>query len=359
MTLRMKRGFQYELQTRNHIAIQSDTQQAWLWKHTPEKELESAGIIWDYDEQRIKRRKQWDTREQLMPDTGVDIFVKKDNGYMLVQCKNFSDRPVYPADLATFYQWQLEHDLPGEVYSNSPFHVSITSRSFKKIRFVRFSYIAASSESIENRSERHLILHDYQIDAFNKIMQTFGSVNRITLSLACGLGKTVIAANVAKNFHHIVIMSPLRVHADQNLRRFLDIIPNCKGELVDSDGNRDAKHLTSACRSAQPLIISATFKSSDVISDILDDLAESCFIFIDEFHNLTLSDIIDPKNSMNKILTSARKILFSSATPRVFSAENTDYDGLAEDMFGELSISIPLSQVRYNLQAPWSFVSSF
>ena len=57
VTPEMKRGYDYEVQVRNHIAIQPDTLQAWMWRKTPERELESAGFIWDYDQQRLKRKK--------------------------------------------------------------------------------------------------------------------------------------------------------------------------------------------------------------------------------------------------------------------------------------------------------------
>ena len=57
-------------------------------------------------------------------------------------------------------------------------------------------------------------------------------------------------------------------------------------------------------------------------------------IIIDEFHNLSKNNIIDEEDDFYKVLNSDHKIMFMSATPRVYELEDEMTD--TEHIFGEI-----------------------
>ena len=48
---------------------------------------------------------------------------------------------------------------------------------------------------------------------------------------------------------------------------------------------------------------------------------ENTLFIIDEFHNLSKTNISDKNDDIYKLLKSIRKILFMSATPRIYDIE--------------------------------------
>lgn len=348
LTSRQQRGFAYEQQVRNHLAIQSSVDQAWLWARAPERILEDAGIIWDFDLQRIKRRKRWDIGENHVRDTGSDIVVKKPDSYELVQAKNFSSRKVYETDLTGFLHHMVKFaHLSGSVYSNTAFHEELlqTPPGFSRVQYIRYPYIEPTIMITGGISEKDLVLRDYQLNAVTDLKTHFETERRAVLSLICGCGKTVVAANVVKDYDVAIVLSPYCAHAEQNLRRFSDMLPDHEPMLISHSGCRDARKLSTFLEQNRRVIFSATYDSSDVVSEIMSKLPESTMFCFDEFHNLSTRDMTDRGQPMNRILTSDFRALFLSATPRVYDIENNeDAEAEAAEVFGNLKISMSLRE---------------
>ena len=135
------KGADYERQIRDHLLLQPDVVNAWLWKDIPESVLEDAGILYDFEKTRKQRRKAWET-EHCLPDTGTDILaIKTDQPHVLLQAKNFNGT-VQQADLAGFYRMQLIFDLPGEIWFPNKVSgvVADMPPGYTKTKLVKFAY---------------------------------------------------------------------------------------------------------------------------------------------------------------------------------------------------------------------------
>lgn len=135
------KGAEYERQIRDHLLMQPDVVNAWLWKDIPEFVLEDSGILYDFEKTRKQRRKAWET-EHCLPDTGTDILaIKTDQPHLLLQAKNY-DGTVQQADLAGFYRMQLIFDLPGEIWFPNKVSgvVADMPPGYTKTKLVKFAY---------------------------------------------------------------------------------------------------------------------------------------------------------------------------------------------------------------------------
>lgn len=79
----------------------------------------------------------------------------------------------------------------------------------------------------------------------------------------------------------------------------------------------------------------------DIISGLIDKLKNSLFI-IDEYHNLSINNLTNNDDPIYKLLASKNKILFLSATPRVYNLENSEYD---DEYFKEL-----IGEITYHME---------
>ena len=69
-------------------------------------------------------------------------------------------------------------------------------------------------------------------------------------------------------------------------------------------------------------------------------------IIVDEFHNLSKNNVSNEEDNFYKILSHEYKILFVSATPRVYEMENEDDNYM--DMFGEIVYKMDFSKAIEN-----------
>ena len=177
--------------------------------------------------------------------------------------------------------------------------------------------------------------YDYQIEA----SLAFSDFHRGILSLPCGTGKTLTSYIISNKYKQIILISPLRQFAKQNLDRFIEYGFKNSTLLIDSDGERDVDKVIEFIKTNPSFLLSCTFKSVDVIWKIMDHLdQENDILFIvDEFHNLSVSNVSDEDDNFYKILNSDRKILFMSATPRIYELEEKEIDCYCtETVFGEI-----------------------
>jgi hypothetical protein len=85
----------------------------------------------------------------------------------------------------------------------------------------------------------------------------------------------------------------------------------------------------------------------DLISECLDMFKDALFI-VDEFHNLSSTNISDENNDIFKLLMSDHKILFMSATPRIYDIEYDDETYDMDWLFGEIVHQITFTDAIAN-----------
>ena len=172
---------------------------------------------------------------------------------------------------------------------------------------------------------------EYQQAAKMAAIEYYKENDNGILSMPCGTGKTYVSYLIAQDYKNVIILSPLKQFAKQNIVRFVEYgYPTDRTLIVDSDGCRDIetirKFITSDSTKSG-FLLSATYDSSDVISALMADIEVNTartLIIVDEFHNLSESNICEETDYMNQIITSIGfKKLFMSATPRVFDLEET------------------------------------
>ena len=156
-------------------------------------------------------------------------------------------------------------------------------------------------------------------------------------------GKTLCAATVAERYDAVIILSPLKVVAEQNRDRFSHVLEHAM-QLVDSDGTRDVDLMVEFATTHEKYVISATFKSVDVVWEMLERLGttDQVLVIVDEFHDISRHDLVDEEQPMNKLLSSDAKMLFCSATPRIYECENTDDESQFDKFFGPTAYRLPL-----------------
>ena len=343
----MEKGIKYE----NYINILLNIENiAWKWNDIPENDLRNAEILGDWNEYRYNRKllKLENIKTNNLIDLGCDILLKKDNKYYIIQCKNYeSNSYVTVNDLSGFFMMCHIYNLPGILYYTSKLTKNITCHK-NTDRFIYIKQdinnkeIKLNIDSNKNIKYSNLIdeAFDYQLEAYNKIMETFSIENRAILHLPCGLGKTLISMKVGLNYDLIIFISPLKQYCIQNLQRFKSEIKykDYESLIIDSDGTRDTEYILKFLKKNKKNILSVCYKSTDIICKILNSL-QNYIIIIDEFHNISKNEVIGLSESgLSQLLHSNIKILFMSATPRLFYFDQEDEDDLDlnKEIFGNI-----------------------
>jgi superfamily II DNA or RNA helicase len=331
MTTKGELGRNYEMQIRDYI-INVLGKPAYLWEHAPESLLLSSGIIGSHNEHRIRRK---ENKENPLQDTGIDIVQVEDDGKCsLVQCKNGYKGGVTMKDLSGFMCWIAMLDkLYGFVYYTDKLSENIKCLpANKRITFIKEPYKMKKRVKEDDKfavDQNKLI---YQNEAKKQAIEHFKANNRGILSMPCGTGKTYVSYLISQSHKQVILVSPLKQFAKQNIDRYIEYGYGGEHLLVDSDGVRDLDEITNFIASNESFLISATYDSIDVVVKSLNYMSSPFFI-IDEFHNLSKANITDENDNMNKLLNTDHKILFLSATPRVYELEDEEVD--CDDLFGK------------------------
>ncbi len=342
------KGDLYENYVRDHIIKTSTNNQVYLWKDVPESLLIKYGVFSSNSMARVKRKID---RTNPFQDTGIDLIAIDNltNSCAAIQCKNGYANGLTLNDLAGF-SWMVANniELKPIVFYTSKLSPQL-QMSNNRFKFNRLCYTSENSIPVvtaqiqeqiikKKRIKDHLnyikqILDQtvlpmlikpfgYQIDACSKIIEHFETNNKAILSLPCGCGKTYTSYIISKQFNKIVIISPLKQFAKQNLSKFKQYGYLNPTLLIDSDGTRDLDEITEFVGTNKQFLLSVTFKSVDLIAKL--GLTE-CLVIIDEFHNLTKANISDPLNPFFQVLDNlANKFLLMSATPRIYELEDND-----------------------------------
>jgi len=339
METNQEKGLNYEIQIRDYI-INELNKPAYLWSDTPETILINCGIIGSHNQHRLNRKDNvYPLKKNGLIDTGVDIIQVESEKCSLVQCKNGYKKGLTINDLSGFMCWLAIMDkLNGYMYYTNKLSTNLKCMpKSPRIEFIKQLY----NESIEEKNNIIRIKpYDYQIKAQEAFIKYFQDNQKGILSMPCGTGKTFTSYLISQNYQQIIILSPLKQFAKQNLDRYIEYGYSGKSLLVDSDGERDINEIKKFITENTNFLISATFCSVDVISKCIELFdQDNSIIIIDEFHNLSKANVIDKNDDFNMILVSNYKILFMSATPRVYELENQDLEEL-EDSEDDSNLNI-------------------
>ena len=332
------------------------SKQVWLWKDIPEKHLLKAGLIHDLNEHRLERKRKHLRKEECenkLEDTGIDILQLKDKEYIFIQCKNYKNT-VRVEDLAGFWLMMLNHqDKKGVVYYTSRLSIHITENAInKRIEYKRVPM--SSKVKVIEDNKKVYDLYEYQKDALCHLTEYFKENKRGILNMPCSTGKTLISCYFAKNYKHTIIISPLRQFAQQNMNKFMLYNEEYKSLLVDSDdkGCRDVEYIHKFLERHRDenVLLSSTYKSVDIVNQIIDEFnANELLIIVDEFHNLSRNNVLDENDEFYKLLNNKKlRMLFMSATPRIYELENSDEDDDFKEYFGEKAYYMSMSEAIEN-----------
>lgn len=309
------KGNEYEKFIKNHI-INELNKEAYLWKEIPEKILLEANLIHSHNHNRLKRKENLNNNNPLT-DVGVDILqIDDDNNYTFVQCKNGYNKGIRIEDLAGFYMLMANHsNMDGNVYYTSKLSIHIRENAINN----KIKYIKKVME-IKEEIQTDFSPYDYQIEASNKIIDYLKENNNAILSMPCGCGKTFTSYLISKQYDKIIIISPLKQFAKQNMDRYIEY-GSKNNLLLDSDGTRDLNEVQEFINNNKEHLISCTYKSVDILQQLN---LNNYLIIVDEFHNLSKNNVYNENDDFYKLLNSENKFMFMSATPRIYELEDDD-----------------------------------
>ena len=332
-----EKGDNYELQIKNHI-INVLKKPAYLWHETPEPILIECGIIGSHNENRLKRKEH---KLNPLDDTGVDIIQPESyNTCVLVQCKNGYKKGVTLRDLAGFNSWMaLYTEFNGCVYYTHKLSYHIESqRPSTRITYIKQPYIT-EIKHIETKTTL-LEPYSYQEDAVRCFLENFEK--RGILSMPCGTGKTFTSFMISNRYKQIILLSPLKQSAKQNMDKYIEMGYPCNNALlVDSDGERDPEQIKNFVENNENFLISATFCSIDIIYKTLEFMNQP-LIIVDEFHNISKNNVTKEDDDFYKVLNSEHKMIFMSATPRIYELEGED--DFISDIFGDIIYNMSFTE---------------
>jgi superfamily II DNA or RNA helicase/phage anti-repressor protein len=289
-----KIGLAYEYYVLDQI--KKDYEKVWHWKDFPEKLMYANNLIRDYE-----------IYSKYRYDIGADLVAFKNNKYYFIQCKNYNDT-ILMENLSGFYFLLYEYNLTGILYYSGTLSQRVKDLSNNKIQFINLPFNNNTLDIIDD-IDNNITVRDYQIEAYNKLLDKQSGI----LSLPCGMGKTYISSLLAKKYNNIIILSPLRYLAFQTLeyyKKYMDV--SYSPILISLDGKRKLGDINAFIKDKN--IISATYDSVDIVIQIINKLT-NIFIIIDEFHNLSDSNINKAENDMNKLINYNCNKIYLSATP--------------------------------------------
>jgi len=323
-----KKGQAYEVQIRDTLL--QENKKVYLWSDIPFDVFVESGMFKSYADKLKFKRSLLGEDKHNVPDTGCDIYYFNEarQEWLIAQCKNYTG--AIPLDkMAGFYMLLLATKLNGELFYTSRLTNPNTMYKINQLTYSRTEYNEPENILNVQKPYTKLIPYNYQLEAIEALKDK----SRAILSIPCGMGKTLIMIKIAELYDVVIIFSPLRAHAQQNLLRFRqELGDDYEYVLVDSDGIRDVDVLRDKIK--EKAVLSSTYRSSDVINSLLEFIPtdKSVCILVDEFHNLNQDHIFNNETSFNKIFTSTSittrtnfKYLFVSATPRIFDSDEENY----------------------------------
>ena len=398
-----EKGDAYERYIKHHMLDSGNYKQVTLWKDVAEADLFNAGIMDDWNQSRLIRKAG--RNEGRIGDIGTDLLALDGEGrYIIIQCKYYdAEARLRIEDLGTFYFMMMRYGstVDGIVYHTCELSklleldarynniVKYRKEEFNPVRYTELMNTVYKRD-IDYSSGVKLIPYDYQLEAITALK----GKQRTVCQLPCGVGKTLIAIKLCEEYKHNVIITPLKSYCEQNLERFQSQMPaGYAMMIIDSDGHgRDYDKISQFIKTNKKFCLFATFKSVDIINRLVtDELLNEYYVVIDEFHNISINDVleddlddeleddietgenrnvsvsdsdededseleeleleeealveVDNNTEMYKLLHSDARIMFMSATPRLYG-EDIEYGEdceIDESIFGAVDYKMEMS----------------
>ena len=235
-------------------------------------------------------------------------------------------------------------DKIGQIYYTNKLSKKITIEynNNERIKLIK-------KEMIINENNNIFKLYDYQEKIINIANQYYINNNNNSgiLSLPCGTGKTLISCYIGMKFKIVIMITPLKQYAQQNINRFLMYENNRKSLLIDSDGTRNINIINEFIKNNDNILLSATYKSCDIINQI-NLIDNNIIIIFDEFHNFSYNNIYNENDDINKLINNNNIIkLYMSATPRIYDLEN-NHDIDINEIFGDYIYKMTFNEAITN-----------
>lgn len=292
-----------------------------------EKEYDHIWLTKNVPSEIIKKCNLQIFNDIITCDIGFDIIAVKNDIITFIQCKNYTNI-ICQSDLCGFYTF-VAHNYNdknkyivyynGKLSNKIQLHIGLSTLQNNvfvtrvgeqygpqrtHIEYINISFNNYISENIETLN---LVPKYYQICAYDILKGN----KKAILNMPCGMGKTYISYLLSQDYDNIILVSPLRIYAQNILNTFKSYLNNdttYKYSLISSDTKRIVPIL------GLKNIISVTYDSCDIINTFINTLG-NIFIIIDECHNLSEKDV-NGNTEIGKLLLSTYNTLFVSATPK-------------------------------------------
>jgi len=317
----IEKGYQYEIFINDYLNTLNNIKIAYLWKYIPEYLLFDYGFIKSYNDNRLNRKTN---NINKLEDIGSDIiYINQNDECIIVQCKNYN-KSIKIDDLSGFFFIMCKHiDKIGEIYYTNKLSKKILNEynNDNRIKLIK-------KEIIQDTKVTNIIKpYDYQNNIIKLAEEYYKDNISGIISCPCGTGKTLISCYIGMNYNIVIIITPLKQYAKQNIDRFKIYENDRNSLLIDSDGTRNITDINEFIKNNSKILLSVTYKSCDIICDIINQL-EKVFIIFDEFHNFSYNNIYEESDNIYKLINNYNiKKLYLSATPRIYELEgNNDID---------------------------------
>jgi superfamily II DNA or RNA helicase len=403
------KGDAYENYILAYLQSEDSSRKLWLWNNIPEDVMCDVGLIGNWNEHRkCKKTNRINKLPDVGCD--IFMITSNNEKYLIQCKYYASSNSVKLEDLAGIFSMMFSYpEMNGSVYYTSKLSENIKClKRNPRMKYYFRSYEAIIIQTDIPSKKPEIILdidnpftlftlkpYDYQLDAFNSLK----GKQRTILQLPCGMGKTLISIMLASHYNLVIFISPLIAFCQQNQERFSKELPEYNSIIVDSEGIGDIKILEELLSRDGKCALFVTYKSVIKIMELWDYVKGGFFI-IDEFHNIPYDDAIcyddeldeeytsssssSPNESedvsdddetestfassysndsaseidneevanrnedrpMYKLLHSEARILFMSATPRLFEESDETAEGMDidTDIFGDVDYSFPMGK---------------
>lgn len=366
-----EKGDAYEIFIKHFLIDSGEYNWVYLWKETPLYHILKSKIYTDYetiikDDRQIIKFNGFELNDycrrfelNTLQDLGIDLVGLHKNGkYVIIQCKFYSDN-IDKNSMAGFHTYFLDciktnPNIEGKAYITkdlAPNLKKITRRN--SIEYIIKEYDNSFIYNCNNDDNKIILKpKEYQIDAVNSLKDK----QRCILSMACGLGKTLVSILLAKMYNIVVVLSPLKAYAEQNQIKFQNQLGDeYKYLIIDGDYTRNSNIIMNFIEINKKCCLFATFKSCDKILEIVKKY-HNTYIIIDEFHNLTQNDVLpyqitdeNTQTDINKLLYNKKlKIMFMSATPRILGVNHNDDLEIDNNIFGKIEYTYSIGNAIKN-----------
>jgi len=143
------------------------------------------------------------------------------------------------------------------------------------------------------------------------------------ISCPCGTGKTLISCYIAMNYDIVIMITLLKQYAKQNCDRFKIYENDRNSLLIDSDGTRNITNINEFINNNSKILLSVTYKSCDIICEIIDKL-DNVFIIFDEFHNFSYYNIYEESDNIYKLINNDNIIYFNAFSRSFYNKKSKE-----------------------------------